>query len=157
MAEEGIQEGQHGDTPVGNDRPDFRPQKLRVVCPRCFRSTDSLKVYDESVVSVTPKVAVSCPPCMRRSILRRALLVFPWSFVYMPFFAWILIQDYRASREEGHTDLTVAEAHGMSRDEQFGAAVSFLKERRKRRREWLLFGLLVALIAGFWAALAYLS
>lgn len=151
MADDSIQDGQPGPMSVEIPPVTIESDDVNVVCPRCARVTDSLKVYDQGVVGRRSQVVVSCPECMRRSLRRQALIVFPWSLCLMPFFAWFLYRDFRESHRKGHSDPAVAATYRMNRKEQFELVLQRLNLRKTPRREWVVLACLLLLIAGLWA------
>jgi hypothetical protein len=152
MAEDRVQEGETLASSGAVAPTHLDQQHTEVVCPRCGRITDSLKIYDDAAVWEYPLVA-SCPDCMRRSIRRRAFIWFPWSLWLMPFFAWIVCRDLLESRRKGHSDPAVAEAFRMNSRERFELMAQRVNLHKIPRREWILFSGLLVLIAVFWVVI----
>ncbi len=83
-------------------------------CPKCQRTTDSLKQYSVPTVlfiviawAVRRSTEVACPSCMRKTVLRQTLINVPtanilWPFVILPYAG---IEFYRSSRKGHSTEI----------------------------------------------------
>jgi hypothetical protein len=133
-----------------------------IVCPRCGQSTDSLKIYDASALG-PPRIVFTCPTCMRKNIVLRAFAWIPWSLALMPFFAWLLLNDWWECNRPGHTDEVAAEQFRVITNpgKLTGTAFTEIKipfhskeVRRFPLRELIALLVLLAVLGALWAIAA---
>ena len=145
---------QEGLPPVAmQDFPSEKPglDVLFITCPHCGQRTDSLKLYDAAIVGWKDKWVLSCSQCMRRSLLRRTLFVLPLTTFLAPLYGWFLWRDYQESRKKGHSPAAMVEMQRLSAEKPFDQSLQEINLRKTPRRELVLVGILLFIIACFWA------
>jgi hypothetical protein len=167
MAEERFEAEQRPAAGVPTGEPQAAPwpvqqadeTELKVVCPRCCRATEHLKVVDvPNVIFLVAYVAwnnesvIGCPECVRRLLGRRLLTSIPLSNILYPLPAFFYVAQYLGSYAKGHSSEAVAAAHRMNRAEMLGAQEAAISLNRPARREWIIVALLILIIAGIWIA-----
>jgi hypothetical protein len=164
MANDQVQESLPPDRPALPREPIAAPAELRVVCPRCRRPTDSLKVcHPPNVLFIGIYTAwnservVGCPACLRKVLFRKMLLAVPASKLVFPIVASFYLLDWTATLRKGHTDPAVAQAHQMNQEEHLDALQKAVNLRKPPRREFLLLGIILLVIAVFWGIASLLK
>jgi hypothetical protein len=134
-------------------------EEMRVVCPRCCRATEHLKIVDvPNVIFLVAYIAwnnetvVGCPECVRRLLGRRLLTSLPLSNILYPVPASFYVAQYFVSYAKGHSSQATAAAHRMTKTEMLAQQEAAIKLNRPARREWIILTLLVLVIAGIWIA-----
>ena len=157
MAEDHVQQGlpfqEHRESNfLGKDS-----SEASVLCPRCFCSTDSLKSYDvPNIVFLLLYIVwnyerlIACPSCTRKALIKKRLLAIPLANVLFPLTGVIYLGYFIAAGSKGHSDLAVADAHRMSRDELITHVPEFVSLRKPPRKEWIVLSIIVLLCAGVW-------
>jgi len=113
---------QHFSAPAANGSAESPMDEVVVVCPHCCEPTNDLKSLDVPYIlflflyiAWTRDRVVACPNCMQQTLLKRTLFSVALSNVLFPISALIYCCQFFATWSSGHSDISIAEAHRMSR------------------------------------------
>jgi HEAT repeat protein len=159
MSDEQFRPGPPPEPPSEGSAHGSRPDETSVVCPRCWRTTDSLKVNEiPNIVFLAVYIAwnhdtvVACPACMRSALAKRCAAAIPLTNILFPAIAVVYVAYYLGTFAKGHSSQAVAAAHARTRAEVLAQQNAAINLRKPPRREWIILTILIALIAGVWIA-----
>src|SRR5262249_7462672 len=125
-----------------------------VICPRCYRSTDSLKcAHVPNVVFLFVYIVwnyeriAACPACMRGFLVKRCLIAIPLTNILFPLFGLMYLFQFLATFGGGHSDAAVADAHRVNRADLMANRPEVLTVQRTPRKEWVILAIVLLLCA----------
>jgi HEAT repeats len=157
MNDEHLREGEPSENLPTTAPITASPSDMVVTCPRCCRSTDSLKSFDVPNIAClfvylvwNTENITACPSCMRRMLFQKLLISIPLSNVIFPFTAVIYLTQLLATKSNGHSDPAIANAHCMSQDEQLSLLQEKIRLPQASRKGMIVLTVVIVFIVAIW-------